>query len=104
MIKKININGKVIPVPIPIKSLHEAVKWVHESFAKKKGEVVTSVELNGKKYDIQGSDCVDDRRLDSTSVLLITIESSAELSTKIFDAVKDLSFGIACRIPKVSVV
>ena len=48
MLKQIKINGKSIPVPVPLKNLEMTLKWVKTHFVQP-GSLVTSVKHNGKE-------------------------------------------------------
>lgn len=47
MLKRVLINKRTLPVPVPVKSLADAFQWI-ESAMIPKGETITSASLDGK--------------------------------------------------------
>lgn len=103
MIKKITINDSMVPVPVPIRDLQEALSWVYDCFAKKKGSVITSVVLDGREHEVAGADSVSSIPLKESSALCITVESSIDLSSKVFEAIGELSIRMGERLNKTAV-
>lgn len=92
MLKKVQINNRSIPVPVPVRNLAEALVWVSETFLKPE-EIITKVALNGRElgeYELQDASAVN-VALDDFSDLHVKIDSPAELSIQTLDALRNLT-------------
>ena len=99
MLKRLFINNKMTPIPVPLRDLAEVCTWVDDTLVSV-GQTVTSATLDGK--DILGI-------WDSASVcsaikvhpemrLEIRIESPEDLALQSFDAIHALASAILSRI------
>jgi hypothetical protein len=93
MIKKIKLKNRDVPVPVPLKTLSEAVSWVEETFSNK-GGVLTLIKLNGKHYDIESGEWAESLLLNEDSDLEFQVDTPKELGVQSLDAVRDLSYSI----------
>ena len=102
MLKSFMLGEKIIPVPVPLTNLSEAMAWIESTFIKK-DFVLTLATLDGK--DILGVS--DTQRkgilLDRASELAVRVDSPRDLSIKTVEAVRDLSVGILSRLQPVAV-
>jgi hypothetical protein len=88
MLKKVIINQKKVPVPVPILTLGDAVRWV-ESTLVPQGHTITRVTLNDKV--VSGDDLESDARLTVETKLEIQIDSPVELAVQTLEATRNLS-------------
>ena len=94
MLKKITVNQKVIPVPVPLKTVHEVLAWVEQTLVLA-GQSITKLTLNGKS--ISGERL--ERRsapelsysLDEKSKLDFQIETPLDLAVQALDAIHNLA-------------
>lgn len=92
MLKRIVVNQKIIPVPVPLKTLSEVCSWVDDTLVAV-GETVTSALLDGKDIlDYWGLDKVcssisvhDEMRLE------LRIESPEDLAFQTLDTIHALA-------------
>lgn len=101
MLKKFLLNGKRIPVPIPVKSLPEAVAWI-EKHLLRPDCTITRIELDG-----QDIDCPDGRlpqiALSEQSDLRVQMDSPLEICLQTIDALRNLSSVIGRNMKPVAV-
>lgn len=92
MLKKVFINSKKIPVPVPVRTLFEAVSWIEAALVPP-GHTITRVALNDKLVsDLYGVGTDDqDINLDDASRLEIQIDSPMELTVQALEAMRNLS-------------
>ncbi len=93
MLKKIYINKKEIPVPVPLKDLATAVLWATQTFLKK-DEVITSIFLGDKDYTEANDTKLAQVNLTASSRLSINKESPQEISMQTLDTIRDLAHNI----------
>ena len=91
MLKFVIINKKKVPVPVPVKTLKEAVNWV-ESVLLMKDNTVTKIELEGKiiDYQLATGGTYGNIALSPTSKLEVQIDSPFELAIQTIDVVRNL--------------
>ena len=103
MLKNLMLNGKSIPVPVPVRNLSEAVRWVEDSLMKN-GEVLTRVVLDDREFP-----CTEDPtswakfKLKKKSVLSLQCDSPRDLAIQTLDAVRDLAQEIDKRLKYLAV-
>ncbi|MBI2601521.1 MAG: hypothetical protein HYW48_00545 [Deltaproteobacteria bacterium] len=103
MLKKIKLKHKEIPVPVPIKTLGEALSWVEKLFAKH-DTILTSVVLDDREMvDGLKKTKVRNIPLNANSSLHIRIESPKDLSLQTLDVVGDLASAISNRLKGLAV-
>lgn len=88
MLKKVIINQKKVPVPVPILTLGDAVRWVEATLVPQ-GHTITRVTLNDKV--VSGDDLESDVRLTVETKLEIQIDSPVELAVQTLEATRNLS-------------
>jgi hypothetical protein len=88
MLKRIIINQKKVPVPVPILTLGEAVRWVEATLVPQ-GHTITRVALNDRV--VGGEETQAATRLTVDSKLEIQIDSPVELAVQTLEAVRNLS-------------
>ena len=95
MLKKIFINGKKVPVPVPIRSLREALDWVDATLVPA-GHMMTRVVLNDMLIsDHMDLGAVGKVALNDSTKLEVQIDSPAELTTQTLDAMRNLASAIS---------
>lgn len=85
MLKHIMLNKKKVPVPLPIRTLGEAVAWV-ESTLVPEGRTLTRIDLNGRTLE-RINPAVP---LTADSNLSILLDSPLELTVQTLDALRNL--------------
>jgi hypothetical protein len=104
MLKRLIINQKTIPVPVPLKTLEEVCSWIDEILVPI-GETVTSATLDGK--DILDLWCSPKTtsaiNLHSESRLEVRIESPEDLALQSLDAIHSLAGAILRGIKALAV-
>lgn len=92
MLKKIFINNKKIPVPIPIITLGDALEWVDKTLVPA-GHTVTRVCLNSKVLgeEALAQPHVLDVNLNDEAKLELQIDSPADLTLQTLDAMRNLA-------------
>jgi len=95
MLKKLIVNQKTVPVPVPVRNLAEACHWIDEVLVPI-GETVTSATLDGKDildlWDATKT-CASIALLDASRIE-IRIESPEDLALQSFDAMHSLAEAI----------
>jgi hypothetical protein len=91
MLKQIQVKNKLIPVPVPIKDVEQALLWAEKTLVIK-GEIVTKVVLNGT--DLLAGDSVhnfSDIQLDDKSTLMLQVDSPKVLALQLLDSINKIS-------------
>ncbi len=91
MLKRILINRRSVPVPVPIKNLQQALHWVQQTLVLG-DQVITKIMLDGREID----ETADDIRFDSSSRLELFIESPIDLSVQTLETARNLA-SVLCR-------
>jgi hypothetical protein len=95
MLKRLIINQKTIPVPVPVKTLEEACAWIDDILVPV-GETVTSAVMDGK--DIleiwSSSKTAAAINLHPDTRLEIRVESPEDLALQSLDAIHSLAGAI----------
>jgi hypothetical protein len=104
MLKRLIINQKTIPVPVPVKTLEEACAWIDEILVPV-GETVTSASLDGKDIlEIWSSPKVAAAiNLHPDTRLEIRVESPEDLALQSLDAIHSLAGAILRGIKALAV-
>lgn len=104
MLKRLVINKKTIPVPVPIKTLADACAWVDEILVPI-GETVTSATLDGQDIlDIWSSPKVSGGiSLHPDSRIEVRVESPEDLALQSLDTIHALSGAILRGIKALAV-
>lgn len=104
MLKRVIINGKRVPVPVPIKTLAEALSWIEESLLPC-GHSVTRVTLNDRQLgDIEAEPKnFSTIKLDELSRLEVRIDSPIELAVQTLDAIRNLASAIGVSLKPLAV-
>ena len=91
MLKTVYLNHKKTPVPIPIKNLLQATRWIEE-FLVKEGYSMTKLTLDGQEIDVfEGSvENIEAMALSQESRLEVQIESVKDISIQTIDALRNL--------------
>lgn len=91
MLKTVYLNHKKTPVPIPIKNLLQATRWIEE-FLVKEGYSMTKLTLDGQEIDVfEGSvENIEAMALSEESRLEVQIESVKDISIQTIDALRNL--------------
>jgi len=90
MLKKVFINSRKIPIPVPVRTLDEALRWVEETLVPA-GHTVTRVVLDGRI--LAGDEFASrlNEGLGETSQLEVQIDSPVDLMVQALDATRNLA-------------
>ena len=103
MLKKIIINNKKVPVPVPVRTLREAIVWV-ESTLVPAGHMITRVELNEALVnDHANLGASGKAELSEATKLEFQIDSPAELTAQTLDAMRNLASAISAGLKTLAV-
>lgn len=87
MLKRLLVNGKKIPVPIPLATVKSAMSWLEEHLLTG-DQAITKVQLDQAVLELATADLTI--AIPSDAVLSVTVETPGELSYKMVDAVPNL--------------
>lgn len=82
------LNGKKVPVPIPLLNVDEALEWVSSHLVSEE-QIITKINLNGIPLEELKSNLPVSGPKDPFSLDLV-VESPVELAQKIFDVLPNL--------------
>lgn len=102
MLKSFKLKNQTIPVPVPIKTLEEAVNWVRKTFAKQ-DSVLTLLKLDGVEYVLESDSWRKNIPLSDKSTLEVEIDSPKDLAIQTLDAVRELSYGMEKSLKELAV-
>ena len=94
MLKRVYINNKKVPVPVPVRTLGEALDWVEQTLVPA-GHQITRVALDDRVIGEGVGETDLDVRLAHESKLEIQIDSPVDLSVQTLDATRNLASVIA---------
>jgi hypothetical protein len=105
MLKKILVNNRLVPVPVPVLTLAQAMSWV-ESTLVPAGSFVTRVVLDRETIEYDGG-AVPQRlanvSLGEKSRLEVQLDSPASLATQTLDTVHSLASAILGTLKSIAV-
>lgn len=94
MLSRIRINGKSIPVPVPLHTLDAAIRWAEDTLAVN-GKIITKIVLDGNQVLSPSRDSnlssPTNLILTSSSVLELNMETADELLVQSLDTIRHLS-------------
>lgn len=93
MLKRVFINSKKVPVPVPVRTLGEALRWIEATLVPA-GHTVTRVALDDRVLgDVGGalSDGGDELPLGDQAKLEVQIDSPVDLTVQTLDAMRNLA-------------
>lgn len=104
MLKRITLNGRRIPVPVPIRGMVEAVQWVQKHLVRPE-HAITRIVLNGQDIDFtnDGEFRVADIDLGEGSDLRIKVDSPHEICLQTLDVLRNLASVIGNNLKPVAV-
>jgi hypothetical protein len=103
LLRKLYLKNQAIPVPIPINTFAEAIRWI-ESDLLKPNHVITSINLDGVEIDIDSGDRERGfMPLTEKSRLCVKIETPKELALQAIDAACGLATVINSRLKPLAV-
>ena len=91
MLKHVYINGKRIPVPIPVLVLDEALDWVEHTLVPE-GHTMTRVTIDGCILggDLEDNDTTGQMPLTPRSRLEVQVDSPTDLAIQTLEAMRNL--------------
>ena len=94
MLKKVMVNQKLIPVPVPLRTMQEALDWVERTLVLN-GQSITRVTLNGRSISGERLELRNAPELmsvlDSRSKLEFQVDAPTDLAVQALDAIHNLS-------------
>lgn len=90
MLKKIFINSKKVPVPVPVRSLGEALRWVETTLVPV-GHTITRVALNDRVIPDWTAESDVETGLNDATRLEVQIDSPVDLTVQTLDAMRNLA-------------
>ncbi|RYZ49947.1 MAG: hypothetical protein EOP07_23685 [Proteobacteria bacterium] len=104
MLKRITLNGRRVPVPVPIRDLSEAVQWVQKHLVRPDHHI-TRIELNGSdvEFSSDGECHVDAIDLSEGSDLRIKVDSPHEICIQTLDVLRNLSSVVGRNLKPIAV-
>ncbi|MES2745659.1 MAG: hypothetical protein V4655_09530 [Bdellovibrionota bacterium] len=104
MLKRMTLNGRRIPVPVPIQDLQEAVEWLQKHLVRP-DHAITRIELNGEDIDFSSDgECrVAAVRLAENSDLRVKVDSPSDICLQTLDVLRNLSSVIGRNLKPIAV-
>ena len=105
MLKQLFIGEMRVPIPVPLKTLEQVIRWVGQTLMEK-NSILTSIELDGRSIELneQGFPSTDlEVILNDNSQLKLTVDSPVTLALEALDAVRELAAALQSSTPKVAV-
>ncbi len=90
MLKRLLVNRRTVPVPVPIKTVAQALSWVEQTLVTG-DQVITKVMLNGDEITDDSRDVV----FTGNARFEVFIESPIDLSVQTLETARNLA-GILC--------
>jgi len=92
MLKSLLINQKKVPVPVPVKTLTQALQWVEDTLVPD-GHTITRIELDGRILTdgFEDDENLGESIMTSESLLVIQIDSPIELAVQTMEAINNLA-------------
>lgn len=103
MLKRLIINGKKIPVPVPVKTLAEAVQWL-ESALVPPGHSITRMALDNRAIrDIDEALKARHTLLNENSQLVVRIDAPVDLAVQTLEAMRNMAAAIEASLKPLAV-
>jgi hypothetical protein len=102
MLKRVFVNNRKIPVPVPVKTLGDALVFVEQTLVPE-GHTVTRVVLDGRTLS---EDRLSEHRgtpLNDESRLEVQVDSPADLAVQTLDALRNLALVIGSGLKPLAV-
>jgi hypothetical protein len=91
MLKHVLVNSKKVPVPVPVRTMAEALEWLEHTLVPA-GHTITRIALDEQLIGYTAEVALlQSLKLSPSSKLAIQIESPAELTLQTLDATRNLS-------------
>lgn len=104
MLKHVFLNNKKLPVPVPIRTLEEALRWAEASLLSA-DRIITKVTLDGEThYDVLGDTVKSGLALNAESNLHLQIDSARDLSLQTIDVLRNLSSVLEGNLKPIAVL
>lgn len=101
MLRKLTLNRKVIPIPVPLQTLGEAVQWIGDTLLLP-GHSITRLTVNGVDYDF----ATDTSKipLKNSDLLDVKVDSPIDLSVQTLEALSNLASIVLRGVKPLAVV
>ena len=89
MLKKVIVNNKKVPVPVPVRTIDEALRWIEATLVPA-GHTITRVALDDRvlgEHDSDGD--LGGLPLNAESKLEVQIDSPVDLAIQTLDAMRN---------------
>lgn len=89
MLKSILVNGKKVPIPVPISSLCDALSWVEETVLEQ-GHTITRITMNG--IEMEEDECrAMTGKLSEETAVEFQIETPFDLMIQSLETIKNMT-------------
>jgi hypothetical protein len=102
MLKHVYLNNKKLPVPVPIKTLSEAIKWAEEALLTA-DRIITKVVLDGTQLEGLEEGVQTPVVLTPESKLCLQVDSAKDLSLQTIDVLRNLASVLERNLKPVAV-
>jgi hypothetical protein len=104
VLKKILINKKNIPVPVPVRTLNQALEWVDQTLIPE-GHTITRITLDGRVLTDEHDAHIQfgNASLTQKSILELQIDSPVELAVQTIEAVHNLASVVLASLKTLAV-
>lgn len=100
LLKKVIVNGKIIPIPVPIANLGAALDWVQATLVPE-GHMITRICLNDRPLADEEINLNEGCRSDTK--LELQVDSPTELSMQTLDAMLNLTTAVLAKLKPLAV-
>ena len=100
LLKKIIINGKNIPIPVPLSTVGAALEWVQATLVPE-GHVITRISINDTP--IADEDLILTEAVRSDTKFELQVDSPTELSMQTLDAMLNLTTAVLAKLKPLAV-
>jgi len=92
MLKQLYLNGRAVPVPVPLITLGQALAWV-ESTLVLTGQSITRIMVDGRELsdEIFTSPSITQQQIRKDTRLEVQVESALDLADQLIEAVRNFS-------------
>ena len=102
MLKSINLNGKKVPIPVPVRTLQDVVGWVVEHLLTQ-DRVITKISVDQVAVEVEEGHVASDIVLESHHRVDLRVDSPFDLSLQTLDASRNLTTVLERQIDSLAV-
>ena len=103
LLKQVFVNGRKIPIPVPVYSLDDVLDWLQETLIPE-GHTVTRIAIDGDPLDVSDPANFDfSAQLRDNTKVELQVDSPADLAVQTLEAIRNLSSVITSGIKPLAV-